>query len=161
MSRTIILFVPLLACASTTSQRPAAVVALPARELALDTARSGMTKETYQSTIQVWTQLAQREMDKGRKLSPKAAATLAEMIAEELSYEKMTDLVADFYQRHFTEVELKELAAIQRSPTLQKLANLTPTMMAETGAQFQQIVQSESFQARVAARLGAEKPKAR
>jgi hypothetical protein len=63
--------------------------------------------------------------------------------------------------RHFTEAELKELAALQRSPTFQKHASLMPTMMAESGRRFEQIIQSESFQARMAARLGLEKPKAR
>jgi len=59
------------------------------------------------------------------------AAFIAELVGEEIPYETVSNITANFYLRHFTEAELKELAAFQRTAVYQKQIGLMLTLMNE------------------------------
>src|SRR6266571_3438928 len=132
-------------CASPRSSSPPAATALPPRELALEVAHGGISEETYRSMIVALSQSFQNSVEKwaaadGRKPPPNSAAFIAQILGEEIPYETMTNITAKFYLRHFTEAELKELAAFQRTAVYQKQIGLMITLMKEAGQEIQQMV---------------------
>jgi hypothetical protein len=148
-------------CASTSlGSRPAAA-ALPPRELALEVARGGMSEETYRSMILALSQSFQKSAEKwaaaeGRKLPASSTTFIAELLGEEIPYEMVGNITANFYLRHYTEAELKELAAFQRTAVYEKQTRLMLTLINEAGQEIQQMVLAHrsEIEAKVKARLG-------
>jgi hypothetical protein len=120
----------LLGCASTNANR-AVSTQQSRKELALEVAQSSFSREEWrafilaisQSLQQAFERIAEKEK---RKPPPREIAQImAEIVGEEIPYETMCAFTADLLLRHFTDAEMKELVAINRSAVYRKMSRLT------------------------------------
>jgi len=68
----------------------------------------------------------------------------------------MVGTMANMYLRHFTEAELKEIAAFQQTAVYRKQMGVIATLMSEAGTEVQNIIiaRRPAIEAKVKARLG-------
>ena len=81
---------------------------------------------------------------------------IAEIVGEEIPYDTMIGITANVYLRHYTEAELKEIAAFQQTAAYRKQMAVIATLMSETGQEVQNIILARrpAIEAKVKARLG-------
>jgi len=132
-------------CASSKPNARPAAAAPPAKELVLDVVRGGMSEETYRAMLVAISQSFQKAEEKmaaadGRKPHANTAALIAEIVGEEIPYETMVGIMANMYLRHFTEAELKEIAAFQQTAVYRKQMGVIATLMSEAGTEVQNII---------------------
>ena len=122
----------LVACSTSKSIQKSASV----HELALEMVTT-FPKQTYEATMASFAQavIASYEARGGRKSPAEFKRIVLEVVGEEVSYDAIMAVCADFYERHFSAEELRQLTAMRRSAVVQKEINLAPTMMQEVTAQ--------------------------
>ena len=153
----------LFACASghaATASSPPSPATL--QQLALDTVHTGMSQEQYLSIMRAVENAMIDTMEKqavreNRKLPRAAHEFVAEILRQYFSYEAACASLAEFYSRRFTEAELRQIAAYQRTATYQKQIGLMPEMMQYQAREVQHVFDEhrEEIKAKIAARLRA------
>lgn len=75
------------------------------------------------------------------EIAARAAERFHAALSKRLDFGEIVQQVAlEFYDRHFTEAEIKELIAFYRTPAAQKLIQLVPQMMTEMMPRMQELM---------------------
>lgn len=76
-----------------------------------------------------------------REIAMRAAGRFHEALSRRLNYSELVlQIATEFYDRHFTEAEVKEFIAFYRTPAAQKLVKLIPQMMPEMMPRLQEMM---------------------
>jgi hypothetical protein len=155
-----------VACASAPATKPTPVATVSGKELALQVARAGVSEQAYRSMLSSFARVLAESAEKraaadGKKLPAGFGAMVAQIAAEEVRYDLVVEIGADFLLRNFTDDEMRELLDIRQKAVVQKEVRLIPIYLQEAGQRMQQVLAARqaAIESKMKAMLAAQAQK--